>query len=169
MLKSLGKKRSWLHLLPKTWKWNKRNATKTKPKPVEGMPLLRSLPWPHSPRGVAPSVFWVQSLCLAFWGTHRAVQHVFSVLCLPLQRKLLNHGLSTIHIPLLLTLARGPFACQSGHRFITLALLLTVWQAKASQIGGWAGTTSQGDVHILLEMVCKDGFLTRSPERVKDS
>lgn len=47
-----------------------------------------------------------------------------------------------------------------------LALLLTpVWasQGKSNRRLGWH--YKSGDVHILLEMVCKDGFLTRSPEK----
>lgn len=72
-----------------------------------------------------------------------------------------------LSIPLhCLLLPEDPLPGNPATEFITLALLLTTArQAKASQIGGWAGTASQGDVHTLLEMVCKDGFLTRSPEK----
>ena len=72
-----------------------------------------------------------------------------------------------LSIPLhCLLLPEDPLPGNLATEFITLALLLTTArQAKASQIGGWAGTASQGDVHTLLEMVCKDGFLIRSPEK----
>lgn len=135
-------------------------------KPVEGMPLLRSLPWPHSPRGVAPLSFGFR-VCVWHSRAPIGLYSMFLVSCVFHYNVSFLTTACQLSISLhCLLLPEDPLPANLATEFITLALLLTTGrQAKASQIGGWAGTSSQGDVHILLEMVCKDGFLTRSPEK----
>ena len=100
----------------KTWNRNKRNATKTKQKTSQRDVSSEKSSMTSLPKRSCPFCLLGSESVSGIQSTHRAVQHVFSVLCLPLQCKLLNHGLSTIHTPPLLTPARGPFAWQSGHR-----------------------------------------------------